>query len=64
MTYEFSPDLGHLRTAYLVLHIIGGQVGLPIMVLTFLLCKNVSRHPTLVNFCITWIVYSVSYCLL
>lgn len=37
---------------------------MPILVLTFLLSKKVSRHPTIVNFCVTWILYSISYCLL
>jgi len=58
------PNLSHLTSPYVALHIIGGQIGLPIIIVTFLLAKNVNRHPTLVNFCITWIIYSVSYCLL
>lgn len=37
---------------------------MPILVLTFLFSKKVSRHPTIVNFCVTWILYSVSFCLL
>ncbi|KII94091.1 hypothetical protein PLICRDRAFT_50077 [Plicaturopsis crispa FD-325 SS-3] len=52
-----------LTKAFLALHLIGGHIGLPILVLTFLFAKNVSRHPTLINFCVTWIVYSITYCL-
>ncbi|KAF9225453.1 hypothetical protein BS17DRAFT_751217 [Gyrodon lividus] len=57
------PDLRHLTSVYLALLIIGGQIGLPIIVLTALVCKKVTWHPTLINFCITWIIYSVIYCL-
>ncbi|KIJ22088.1 hypothetical protein PAXINDRAFT_165374, partial [Paxillus involutus ATCC 200175] len=57
------PDLRHLTSVYLALLIMGGQIGLPIIVLTALVCKKVTWHPTLINFCITWIIYSVIYCL-
>lgn len=40
------------------------QIGLPILILTFLFAKSVHRHRTLVNFCITWLIYSVVYSLL
>ncbi|TFK36963.1 hypothetical protein BDQ12DRAFT_232379 [Crucibulum laeve] len=58
------PELGYLAPVYLGLHIAGGQVGLPIIIATFLLAKNVTRHPSLINFCITWVIYSVCYCIL
>ncbi|KAF9245786.1 hypothetical protein BU15DRAFT_40756, partial [Melanogaster broomeanus] len=57
------PDLRHFTSVYLALLIIGGQIGLPIVVITALICKKVTWHPTLINFCITWIIYSVVYCL-
>ncbi|KAI5114586.1 hypothetical protein M0805_008629 [Coniferiporia weirii] len=56
-----------LEPVWLALHIAGGQVGLPLAVLTFILASRSSGRPrylTLINFCITWIVYSISYCLL
>ncbi|KAK0481695.1 hypothetical protein IW261DRAFT_1093890 [Armillaria novae-zelandiae] len=53
-----------LRNAFIALHIVGGQVGLPIILLTWALSKSVVRHPTLVNLWITFIVYSISYCIL
>ncbi|TFK56657.1 hypothetical protein OE88DRAFT_1650053 [Heliocybe sulcata] len=56
-------SLASLRPAYLALHIAGGHIGLPLLVLTFLLSKRVSCHPTLINFCITWILYSICYSL-
>ncbi|KAF9015631.1 hypothetical protein BDQ17DRAFT_1395871 [Cyathus striatus] len=58
------PDFGHLAPLFLALHVAGGQVGLPIIITTFLLSKNVHRHPTLINFCVTWVIYSVSHSIL
>ncbi|KAJ8523340.1 hypothetical protein ONZ45_g169 [Pleurotus djamor] len=58
-----SPNLGHLAPSFFALHIAGGHIGLPFLVLTFLLSSDVVRHPTLINFCLTWIIYSVVYCL-
>ncbi|ETW87020.1 hypothetical protein HETIRDRAFT_166543 [Heterobasidion irregulare TC 32-1] len=58
------PHLGHLVEVYATLLIAGGQAGLPIIILTFLFAKNVHRHPTVVNFCITMIIYSIVFCLL
>ncbi|KAH7908006.1 hypothetical protein BJ138DRAFT_1182048 [Hygrophoropsis aurantiaca] len=57
------PDLRHLSTTYLFLLVSGGQIGLPIIVFTVLYSRKLAWHPTLVNFCITWIIYSVVYCL-
>jgi len=55
--------LNHVSSLYLAFLIGGGQVGLPIIIATFLFTK-VHRHPTLINFCITWVIYSVSYSIL
>lgn len=49
---------------FLALHISGGIVGLPIAVATIVASKQVSRHPTLINFCITWFLSSLIYTLL
>lgn len=57
-------NLEHLTPLYLALQIIGGQIGLPIIITTILFSKRISRHPTLINFCITWVIYSISYCIL
>ncbi|KAI0706114.1 hypothetical protein BC835DRAFT_1409746 [Cytidiella melzeri] len=59
-----SHNLAILRSVYLTLHIAGGHIGLPILVSTFFLSKRVHRPATVINFCITWIIYSVSYTLL
>lgn len=61
---EVVADLTPYRAAFLLMLIIGGQVGLTLLVLTLLLWKGIQRHPTLINFCITWIIYSTVYCLL
>ncbi|KAH6916981.1 hypothetical protein BKA70DRAFT_1417760 [Coprinopsis sp. MPI-PUGE-AT-0042] len=58
------PDLGHLAPVFLTLHIVGGQIILPILVATCAWSKSVIRHPTLINFLSTWIIHSVCSCLL
>ena len=57
-------DLSDLTSVFFAIHLAGGHIGLPILVATFLLSKTAKRHPTIINFCITWIIYSVIYCLL
>ncbi|KAL6310177.1 hypothetical protein BKA93DRAFT_187823 [Sparassis latifolia] len=61
-----APNLRSLTPVYLALHIVGGHIALPILVFIYLVSKKVRahRHPTVVNFCVTWIIYSVTYCLL
>lgn len=55
-THVYSGgDLQPYEPVWLVLHIAGGQVGLPALVLTFVLSRRLQIHPTLVNFCITWV---------
>ncbi|KZT32789.1 hypothetical protein SISSUDRAFT_485903 [Sistotremastrum suecicum HHB10207 ss-3] len=48
---------------YLAIQIIGGHIGLPFLILTFL-WLNVARSKVVVHFCVSWIVFSVSYSLL
>ncbi|KAF9041730.1 hypothetical protein BDZ89DRAFT_314901 [Hymenopellis radicata] len=61
---EIEVFNGHLKYIYIALHIAGAQIGLPILILTFALSKSILRHPTVVNLWITWVIYSVSYCIL
>ncbi|KAH9932408.1 hypothetical protein B0H21DRAFT_760604 [Amylocystis lapponica] len=63
MDHEF-PNLRSLTPVYFALHLVGGHIGLPFLVCTFLVSKSIHRHPTIINFCITWIIYSIIYCLL
>ncbi|KAH9898215.1 hypothetical protein C8Q73DRAFT_391279 [Cubamyces lactineus] len=58
------PDLRALTPVFLTIQLAGGHIGLPILVATFLFCKTAKRHPTVVNFCVIWILYSIIYCLL
>lgn len=36
---------------------------MPLFVATMLVSSKVKRHMTLINFCWTWIIYSIVYCL-
>jgi len=49
--------------AWTVFQVAGGQVLLPILVATFLFSRA-TRHPTIINMCITWILSSIVSCLL
>ncbi|KAF7784085.1 hypothetical protein Agabi119p4_250 [Agaricus bisporus var. burnettii] len=59
-----SSSLANLTPLFLALQISGGQVGLPIIIATLVLSKKVARHPTLINFFCTWVIYSIVFCLL
>ena len=59
----YPADKSHLRPTVFALHLAGGQIALPILVLICLLSKGKFRHFTLINFFISWIVYSVSFSL-
>ena len=49
---------------YFVLQIFGGHVGVPIILATLVLSKGMRRHPLLINFLVTWVLYSTAFCLL
>ncbi|KAF8519065.1 hypothetical protein JB92DRAFT_2828568 [Gautieria morchelliformis] len=53
-----------ILTAFWVLHVVGGHIGIPCILFTILGNRTVTRHPVFVNFCITWMCYSASYILL
>ncbi|KAI0257193.1 hypothetical protein BJV78DRAFT_17117 [Lactifluus subvellereus] len=54
----------NLAPAFIALLAAGGQVGLPILILTSLRSKGLNRHWIFMNFCFTEIIYSVAFCLL
>jgi len=54
----------YLAPAFIVLLALGGQIGLPILVLTSLRSKKLNRRSTFVNFCITLIIYSIAFSIL
>ncbi|TDL30005.1 hypothetical protein BD410DRAFT_893190 [Rickenella mellea] len=49
--------------AYAALHMIGGHVGLPLFVGTIMLSKRLHAHYSMLNFCLTWIIFSIVFCL-
>jgi hypothetical protein len=59
-----SDDRRGLLTAFLALQILGGHVGIPLMLLTIFFSRQIMRHPIFVNFCATWILFTLSYTLL
>ena len=60
-----APKLyADLVPAFVTLLALGGQVGLPILVLTCLRFKRLNRHSTFVNCCVTSIIYSLVFCIL
>ncbi|KLO08566.1 hypothetical protein SCHPADRAFT_605152 [Schizopora paradoxa] len=68
---DFSPARIHFsriqradETIFLWLQVTGGQILLPILVLTIVLSRNVHRNPVFISFCCSWIVSSVVYSLL
>ncbi|KAL5485048.1 hypothetical protein ACEPAI_7690 [Sanghuangporus weigelae] len=49
---------------FYTLQIFGGHLGIPVILFTLYLTKGMKRHPLLVNFLITWIIYTTSFCVL
>lgn len=52
------------QVAFLVLLVLGGHVGMVLILSTILLSRHILRNPIFVNFCITWMLYTLSYTLL
>ena len=46
---------------YFFLEIAGAHVLLPILLAIFTFSTRATRHPTLINLCLTWILSGVSY---
>jgi hypothetical protein len=60
-----DPELyAHLVPAFVALLALGGQVGMPILILTCLRSKRLNRHSTFVNCCVASIIYSLAFCML
>jgi len=54
----------NLAPVFVALLALGGQIGLPVLVLTSFRSKRLNRPSTFVNFCITLIIYSLVFCIL
>ena len=52
------------RIAWLVLNIWPSHLGLPLLIITILIAKNIRRHATFINLCVTWIIVGISSSLL
>ncbi|KAF8513696.1 hypothetical protein JB92DRAFT_2922235 [Gautieria morchelliformis] len=52
------------QAVFFAFQIAGGHVGLPLLVLVSILFRKVHRDPAFFNFCLTWIVSSVVFCVL
>jgi len=50
--------------AWLVLNVWPSHLGLPLLVATILLARNIRRHATFINMCITWMIVGFSSSLL
>jgi hypothetical protein len=50
--------------AWLVLNVWPSHMGLPLLISTILLAKNIRRHATFVNMCVTWMIVGFSSSLL
>ncbi|KAI5123862.1 hypothetical protein M0805_005679 [Coniferiporia weirii] len=51
-------------SVYFFLQIFGGHFGVPIILITLLTKKDMQRHPLLINFLVTWVLYATAFCLL
>ncbi|KAJ7611717.1 hypothetical protein FB45DRAFT_940784 [Roridomyces roridus] len=58
------PASHHLIAGFMFLQIFGGHFGIPLLLLTALISRNVQRHPVLLSFCATWFIYATSFTLL
>ncbi|OCB87475.1 hypothetical protein A7U60_g5380 [Sanghuangporus baumii] len=50
--------------AWLVLNIWSSHLGLPFLIITISIAKNIRRHATFINLCVTWIIVGLSSSLL
>ena len=58
-----SESVKRYEALFIFFQVFGGQVGMPLFIITMLFAPSVKRHLTLVNFCASWIIYSIVYCL-
>ncbi|KAG8780903.1 hypothetical protein FRC15_009186 [Serendipita sp. 397] len=59
-----STPSSSLLWGFFSLHIIGGHILIPILLILSFVRKNVTRNYVFINFCITWILYSITFCFL
>ncbi|KAF8523654.1 hypothetical protein JB92DRAFT_2883669 [Gautieria morchelliformis] len=52
------------QMAFFTFQVAGGHVGVPLLVLVSILFRKVHRDPAFFNFCLTWIVSSIVFCVI
>ncbi|KAF8478218.1 hypothetical protein JB92DRAFT_3048575 [Gautieria morchelliformis] len=62
--YRRDEQVRQKQTAFFAFQVAGGHVGLPLLVLVSILFRKAHRDPAFFNFCLTWFVSSVVFCVL
>lgn len=61
---NLRPDMASVELkVFLAFELLGG-IGNIAMLITAIVSSRVNRHLTWINFCITWVIYALSYTLL
>jgi len=63
-TTDVGTDAHGILLFYFALEIVGSHVLLPILVAIFMFSRKATRHPTLINLCVTWILSGIFTCTL
>ena len=61
---RFEAEVRQKQAVFFAFQIAGGHIGLPFLALVSILSRKVHRDPAFFNFCLTWIVSSVVFCVL
>jgi len=61
-----GPEIVKFTGLFATMHIIGGQIGLPLVLAAMFFSKDLRkrRPPMLINFFLSWVVFSIIFCLL
>ncbi|KAF8460968.1 hypothetical protein JB92DRAFT_2883839 [Gautieria morchelliformis] len=62
--YRRDEQVRQKQTVFFTFQIAGGHIGLPLLALVSILSRKVHRDPVFFNFCLTWVVSSVVFCVL
>ena len=61
LIHPFSPELRQEQEVFFTLQMIGGQIGLPILIIVSIVLRKPQRDLTFLNFCFTWVFYSIVF---
>jgi hypothetical protein len=60
-----NEDRSPFLSLYFAFQILGGHIGFPcLLAVVFAVGSASSRHPLFINFCVIWVLSSVSFCIL